>query len=102
MEEQRPSPFVAVEFAEKGSLREYMKLTQSIRTKLILMGDVGAGLMALHKCGIVHGDLKIDNVVVFASLERPSGSIAEVFDFGHSILVSSASEKRTRYLGTAL
>lgn len=102
VEEQRPSPFVSVEFASNGSLREYMKLNQTIRTKLILMGDVGAGLMALHKCGIVHGDLKMDNVVVFASLERPSGSVAKVSDFGHSILASSTPEKRARYFGTAL
>ncbi|KAJ5218351.1 uncharacterized protein N7498_000450 [Penicillium cinerascens] len=102
VEEQRPSPFVSVEFASNGSLREYMKLNQTIRTKFILMGDVGAGLMALHKCGIVHGDLKMENVVVFASLERPSGSIAKISDFGHSILASSTPEKRTRYFGTAL
>lgn len=102
MEEQRTSPFVAVEFASKRSLREYMKEGQSMKTKLILMGDVGAGLIALHKCGIVHGDLKLDNIVVFASLERPSGSVAKVSDFGHSILASSTPEKRTQYIGTAL
>ncbi|KAJ5102940.1 hypothetical protein N7532_003469 [Penicillium argentinense] len=85
-----------------GSLRDYMKKCHPIRTKLIMMGDVGAGLMALHKCGIVHGDLKMDNVVVFASLDRPSGTIAKVSDFGHSILVSSAPEKRTQYFGTTL
>jgi serine/threonine protein kinase len=97
-----PSPFISVEFAAMGSLREYMKIGHSIRTKLILMGDVGTGLMALHSCGIVHGDLKLDNVVVFHSLERPSGSIAKVSDFGHSILVGSAPEKQMQYFGTAL
>ncbi|KAJ5140657.1 hypothetical protein N7448_004065 [Penicillium atrosanguineum] len=102
VEEQRTSPFVSVEFASKGSLREYIKEGQSMKTKLILMGDVGAGLMALHKCGIIHGDLKMDNVVVFASLERPSGSVAKVSDFGHSILASSTPKKRTQYFGTAL
>ncbi|KAJ5660223.1 hypothetical protein N7507_006674 [Penicillium longicatenatum] len=103
VEKQRLSPFLAVEFATGGSLREYLKqCPQSIRSKLILMGDVAAGLMALHRCGIVHGDLKADNVVIFSSLDRPSMSVAKVSDFGHSILVSSTPEKRTHYFGTKL
>ncbi|KAJ5806869.1 hypothetical protein N7474_010461 [Penicillium riverlandense] len=103
MERQRLSPFVSLEFASAGSLREFMKeRPRTIRTKLILMGDIGAGLIALHKCGIVHGDLKADNVVVFSTLDRPSMSIAKLSDFGHSILESSAPERRTRYFGTAL
>ncbi|KAK2763147.1 hypothetical protein FQN54_009783 [Arachnomyces sp. PD_36] len=101
-EEQRPSPFISVEFASEGSLRAYMRHDRSIKTKLILAGDVAAGLMALHKCGIVHGDLKMDNVVVFMSLDRPSMSIAKLSDFGHSILASSTPEKRTHYFGTSL
>jgi serine/threonine protein kinase len=102
VEDQQPLPFISVEFASRGSLREYMIVCQPMKTKLILMGDIGAGLMALHKCGIVHGDLKMDNVVVCTSLERPSGSIAKISDFGHSILANTAPEKRTQYLGTAL
>ncbi|KAJ5605158.1 hypothetical protein N7510_010312 [Penicillium lagena] len=103
VEKQRLSPFISLEFATGGSVREFMKeRPRSIRTKLILMGDIGAGLIALHKCGIVHGDLKADNVVVSVTLDRPSMSIAKVSDFGHSILESSAPEKRTRYFGTAL
>lgn len=71
IEAQRPSPFISVEFASEGTLRDFMKRAKRpLRTKLILAGDVGAGLIALHKCGIVHGDLKMDNVVVFSSLER--------------------------------
>lgn len=103
VEKQRPSPFISVAFASKGTLREYMKeKVHPIRTKLILMGDVGAGLMALHKCGIVHGDLKMDNIVVFSSLDRPCMSIAKVSDFGHSIIVGSASKKTKQYFGTTL
>jgi serine/threonine protein kinase len=103
VENQRPSTFISVEFASKGTLREYMKEKEHpIRTKLLLMGDVGAGLMALHKCGIIHGDLKMDNIVVFSSLDRPCMSIAKVSDFGHSIIVGSTSEKKMQYFGTTL
>ncbi|KAJ5527937.1 hypothetical protein N7513_012096 [Penicillium frequentans] len=103
VEKQQLSPFLSVEFATGGTLREYLKGSpQPIRSKLILMGDVAAGLMALHRCGIVHGDLKADNVVIFSSLDRPSMSVAKISDFGHSILVSSTPEKRTQYFGTKL
>ena len=101
--EQRLSLFTSVEFASEGSLRAYMKHSRrSFKTKLILAGDVAAGLVALHRCGIVHGDLKTDNVVVFFTLDRPSMSIAKLSDFGHSILVTSASEAGTYYYGTKL
>lgn len=103
VEALRLSPFIAIEFASGGSLRTYLKENpQSIRNKLILMGDVGAGLMSLHRCGIIHGDLKIDNVNVFPSIDRPSLSIAKVSDFGHSILMDSVAKKGTRYYGTTL
>lgn len=103
IEGQRPSPFVSVEFSFSGSLRKYMQDScRSAKAKLILAGDVAAGLMALHRCGIVHGDMKIDNVVVFPSMERPSMSIAKLSDFGHSLFVSSSPEKRTHYFGTTL
>ncbi|KAJ5939396.1 hypothetical protein N7466_002530 [Penicillium verhagenii] len=101
--EMQLSPFLSLEFATGGSLREHLKgRPQSIRSKLILMGDLASGLMALHRCGIVHGDLKADNVVIFSSLDRPSLSLAKLSDFGHSILVGSTPEKKAHYLGTAL
>lgn len=103
VEKQQLFPFLSVEFATGGSLRAYLaEYPQSIRSKLILMGDVAAGIMALHRCGIVHGDLKADNVVIFSSLDRPSMSLAKVSDFGHSILVSSTPGKRAQYFGTEL
>lgn len=103
VEEQRLSPFISVEFASGGSLRNHLRdQPQSIRNKLILMGDVGAGLISLHKCGIIHGDLKLDNVNVFPSIDRPSLSIAKVSDFGHSILISSSEKKEAKYYGTVL
>lgn len=103
VEEKRPSPFIVAEFASGGSLRAHLEeRTRSIRDKMILIGDIAAGITALHQCGIVHGDLKADNVVVFFSPLRPSLSIAKVSDFGHSILVATATDKRTTYFGTTM
>ena len=92
-----------MKFASEGSLRAYMKHSRrSLKTKLILAGEVAAGLVALHRCGMVHGDLKTVTVVVFLTLDRPSMSIVKLSDFGHSILVTSASKEDTYYYGTNL
>lgn len=102
-EEQRLLPFITVELAREGSLRNYLKETErSFKAKQIVAGDIAAGLMALHKCSIVHGDLKIDNVLVVPSLDRPSGAVAKVSDFGHSIIPSPESEATAHYFGTEL
>jgi serine/threonine protein kinase len=94
-------PYVVVEYAKFGSLRQYLiESERSLRTKIIMAGDVAAGLNALHQCDIVHGDLKLDNIVVLESWDRPPGAIAKLCDFGHAIVPSG--HKNQRYYGTAL
>jgi serine/threonine protein kinase len=96
-------PYIMVEFGEYGSLRAFLKRKHlELRSKLILGGDVAAGLNALHLCGIVHGDLKLDNVIVFQSWDRPAGAVAKICDFGHSILPTSGDKMPPKYYGTLL
>jgi serine/threonine protein kinase len=48
------------------------------------ISDIADGLSALHRCGVIHGDLKPDNVLLF---EEPSGTgkfVAKLNDFGFS------------------
>jgi len=95
-------PYVVVEYGEYGSLRSWLReSTKDITTKLILTGDVAAGLRALHSCDIVHGDLKLDNVVVLSSWDRPANAIGKLCDFGHSIILGGDVKHRT-YYGTLL
>jgi serine/threonine protein kinase len=104
MEGNSLAPFVMVDYAAMGNFRSYLGQNRDhlpFRSKLIFMGDVAAGLMALHKCGIVHGDLKLDNVLVFQSWSRPSAAIARLCDFGHSLVISN-DESQPRYCGTTL
>ncbi|KAK2796459.1 hypothetical protein FQN51_009348 [Onygenales sp. PD_10] len=101
LERQQLSPFICVELAYKGSLRTFMSdSSTSIKTKLTLSGDVAAGLVALHRCGVVHGDMKLDNVVVVPALDRPCMVTAKISDFGHSIFTASVPDEGSYYYGT--
>jgi len=95
-------PFVMVDYASMGNFRAYLGESRRLvafSMKLLFMGDVAAGLMALHKCGIVHGDLKLDNVLAFQAQDR---LIARLCDFGHSLITSKDERQHARYYGTPL
>ena len=103
-----PLPYIVVEHGDFGSLRSWLRSQSQkglgwLRSKIILAGDVAAGLMALHQCEIVHGDLKLDNVIVFGDqLGRPFHAVAKIADFGHSILTSPEAYGTKNYYGTSL
>ncbi|KAF4498684.1 death-associated kinase 1 [Fusarium agapanthi] len=89
-------PVLMVEFAEYGSLsqlqqREY--LSTETRRKLCL--DVCKGLHMLHSCGIVHGDIKAENVLIFTDSEHKYR--AKVNDFGYSQVINT--ERSSLLLG---
>jgi len=93
-------PYILVEYSPFGTLREYVKGKKlSMLTKEILMSDVASGLYALHSTGIIHGDVKLDNVLVFPC-ERPAAAIAKISDFGHSIVLTMDMGTSLRYSGT--
>jgi len=98
-------PFVVVDYASLGNSRTYLRDNArrlTFRDKIIFIGDVAAGLTALHECEIVHGDLKLDNVLIFHTWDRPSNAIAKICDFGYSLIISEYEPQRTRYTGTFL
>lgn len=77
----------------------------SERLKLQLCHDIANGLTELHKCGIVHGDLKLENVLLFGDvLDESTPTIAKISDFSHSIVVDDYSRRgdpaAPRYRGT--
>ena len=95
-------PYVVVEFAAHGSLRAWLRETgQHVKTKFKIVGDIASGLKALHMCDIIHGDLKLDNVVVVPFPDRVVKVIAKLCDFGHSIILREAS-RDFKYFGTIL
>jgi serine/threonine protein kinase len=81
-------PVLMVEFAEYGSLsqlqqREYL----GVETRRRLCLDVCKGLHMLHSCGIVHGDIKAQNVLVFPDAKHKYR--AKVNDFGYSQVINA-------------
>lgn len=105
----QPMPYLLVQYSHYGTLREYLDHAgpeMLPKAKTILIGDVASGLSALHACKIVHGDVKMDNVLVFHSWDRPAKALAKLSDFGHSIMIAGPEDKEkgqfARYGGTLL
>ncbi|GAD97617.1 predicted protein [Paecilomyces variotii No. 5] len=82
-------PVLVVEYADHGNLADLQKrhdLAPHIRRNLAI--DIGQGLEHLHRCGIIHGDVKSENILVFSHPEREY--IAKLSDFGFSVVGEAA------------
>lgn len=78
--------YLVMELAH-SNLRMFLQLTIeggiSAMYKYKLCEDVAGGLDVLHECGIIHGDLKPDNILVYQN--GPRYFIAKLADFGLSL-----------------
>jgi serine/threonine-protein kinase len=81
--EQTGCAFLVMELLEGRSLRELLKVRKSrwptVQQTAELMAQVCDALEAAHAHGVVHRDLKPDNVFV---IERGGRAYAKVLDFG--------------------
>jgi CHASE2 domain-containing sensor protein/class 3 adenylate cyclase/predicted Ser/Thr protein kinase len=78
--------FVAMEYVEGSTLREWLRTPRSTRQVLELFQKAGAGLAAAHAAGLIHRDFKPGNVLIGVD-----GSV-RVSDFGLARLVDEAPE----------
>lgn len=77
-------PFFVCEYASNGALDKYLlKHPDEIWTKL---HEAALGLLYLHERGIVHCDLKCNNIVV--GIDKK----AKVTDFGLSLAANTVSD----------
>jgi serine/threonine protein kinase len=75
-------PALIMEYADEGTLDDLLQSGECIdfALKMKLGLDVAVGLKTLHECGLVHCDLKANNVLLFRSSTHLL--IAKVSDFG--------------------
>ena len=84
--------FIATEFVEGVTLRDYMRRSLKLTEILDIVTQVGSALVAAHSAGIVHRDIKPDNIMV------RSDGLVKVLDFGLAKLTQrqeSGSESTT-------
>lgn len=99
---ERLLPYVVVEYAVHGCMRAWLRGTaRELKTKFKLAGDIASGLEALHVCDIIHGDLKLDNILVVPAPAREVQVVAKLCNFGHSIILRNGT-RDFKYFGTIL
>jgi serine/threonine protein kinase len=102
-------PVLIMEYASFGTLKTLQSSSTSLPlpVKQKLCYDVGRGLSALHSSGIVHGDMKHENVLIFPFERRGSNKsrntahtpynmpyTAKLADFGGTVMDIQAGETR--------
>ncbi|KAK1831488.1 hypothetical protein QBC39DRAFT_371881 [Podospora conica] len=91
-----PIPQLIVEYSSLGNLFDMLAASPPLDTqaKLDIISDIASGLERVHDCGIVHGDMKLSNIMVFPS-ERPACRFtAKISDFGSSIAADDPDDRK--------
>ena len=95
--------YIAMEFLDGQSLRALQQETRRFSAERVveLMLQVTAGLSHAHHRGIIHRDVKPDNVVVLKSLDDDGATteVVKVCDFGLALL-RAGDALRERFAGT--
>jgi len=96
---EAPILSLVVEFSEIGTLQQYLaSISRTAATtgwaqKRALAADVASGLEAIHRCRVIHGDVKPENILLFPNPAPTSkiGLIAKISDFGSAIVEDTFS-----------
>ena len=88
-------PVLVMELAEHGSLADVQRKAGALSygTKRKFCLDVAHGLDAIHSAGLIHGDVKSENVLIL--LDAKEGHIAKISDLGFSSTITRVACDRT-------
>lgn len=94
--------YIVMEFVRGKSLRELLEQEGrlSVDRAVTLMRDICAGAGVAHREGVVHRDLKPDNVICVKPVSEGEREIAKVVDFGIAKLHDSTTEFNLTQTGT--
>jgi serine/threonine protein kinase len=98
--DQIPSPVLVMEHAAFGALSTYQSsnvLSWDQKRRISL--EIACGLEVLHDSGVIHGDVKSENVLLFPCDRQ--GFTAKLSDFGASLL-DDDYESRVKIIGTRI
>lgn len=90
------TPFIMMEFLAGELLRE--RLRKSPQERLLIPDavritrQIAAAMRAAHEKGVIHRDLKPDNVILISDSETPGGDRAKILDFGIALRVAVGSQ----------
>jgi serine/threonine protein kinase len=99
-------PVIIAEYACSGTLRDFLRAnkllmnpayTWNLKRNFAL--DIAAGLSAIHAVDIAHGDIKLDNTLVFPHAKRQW--YAKLSDFSHAV-VGISTKRITAYPGSGI
>lgn len=97
-------PFIIYEYLEGSTLAEYLKngRTLSVKALRCIFTQIISGIAHAHKMGVVHGDIKPENIILQPEAEFTSTFQVKILDFGLARIIESASPVESpNTLGTA-
>jgi len=89
------TPYIVMEYLDGETLRQHLRrVTRLPLAETVgILTQVARGLERAHEAGIVHRDIKPDNI--FLAQTSDDGLVAKVFDFGVVKLVDAANATET-------